>query len=119
MLPRVMPAVGTDHDDVGDAARATMLKRIVENDDVTALLFRLRAARNAIGRDDDGNVRVQHAVHERLVLSVATQHDCRLRILITQPSRKKCRERSLAGATNCQIADTQRGHGRRSRREHT
>ena len=66
-------------------------------------------ASHAIGVDDHRDVRIERAVHERLVVAVAAQNDGRVRAARRQPARDPRGDRRLAGAADREIADAHRG----------
>ena len=66
-----MPTVCAYENDVGDATGSSVLKRVVEDDDVASLPLRLLDTNEPIGRDDYRDVGIESPVDERFVFPVA------------------------------------------------
>src|SRR5262245_20385749 len=99
------PTIGAQENDVGDATGPAMLKRIIEHDHVASRPLRGLGAGDAVGRDDDRHVGIQRAMDERLVLTVASQHDGWPRTRALETTGEERGERRLAGAADGEIAD--------------
>ena len=104
------PAVRAHENHIRDATRATMLKRIVEHDRITASPHRFVGTGETIGRDDDRHVRIEGTMDKRLVLSIAAEDDGWFRAGTLQTTGEVRGERRLACAPYREIPDSQRGN---------
>ena len=103
-----VPAIRAYEDDVRNTTGSSVLKRIVENDDVAFLSLRLFNTNEPIRRNDDRNVGIQRPMNEGFVLSVPTKDDRRLRTRAAKPAREVRSQRSLPGAAHREVPDAQR-----------
>jgi hypothetical protein len=94
------PRVGIDENDVGIPRGASMLKCVVENDDIHTLRNRFPDSTPAIRCFDDRDTRIQPFVHQGFITAVATQHDPGFCAPLGEAGRYPGGHRGLSGAAD-------------------
>ena len=85
-----------------------MLKRVIEHRDRRPLVRCPLHAGHAIRGNDHGDIRIERAVYERLVLAIPAQHDRRPRTTLGETACHPCSHRRLSRSTNAHVPNTQR-----------